>query len=251
MEIKNCIALFLVMQVTFLCYSQTRVQSRDVKRIAGKAYLLSNGNQFEIREKVVLASLKAGKEQVSDDIKVIKSHSFGMLEIAVPDSITVEEYINILEKTDEFECVEFDTYSKPCMSANDEYYNNQWGLSRIHADMAWDITTGSPSVKVAVIEINGFELNHPDLYYGADTYANLSVSEYVNYEPEIPAPTSSHGTLVAGIIGAKTNNSVGIAGIAGEMVLRAQKSYHTVPNYLLMTFLLSMTRLQKVQKLLI
>ncbi len=203
------------MQVTFLCYSQTRVQSRDVKRLAGKAYLLSKGVEYEIREKVVLAQLKAGKEQVRNGIKVIKNHSFGMLEIAVPDSINTEEYIYILEKTGDFESVEFDTYSKPCMSVNDTYYNNQWGPRHIHADQAWEITTGLPSVKVAVIEINGFELNHPDLYYGDDTYANLSVSEFVDYEPNVPSPTTSHGTKVAGIIGAKTNNSVGIAGIAG------------------------------------
>lgn len=102
------------------------------------------------------------------------------------------------------------------MSANDTYYNVQWGLSHIHTDEAWEITTGSPSVKIAVIEINGFELNHPDLYYGNDTYANLSVSEFVDYESDTNhGPFNSHGTKVAGIIAAKTNNSIGIAGIAG------------------------------------
>ena len=203
MEIRKLIALLIAMQVTLLCFSQTQVQSREVKRIAGKAYLLSNGNQYQIRENVVLARLKAGKKQVRNDIKLIKSHSFGMLEIAVPDSVKTEEYIAILEKTGEFEYVEFDTYSKPCMSPNDTYYNGQWGPTHIHADEAWEITTGTPSVKIAVIEGNGFELNHPDL--------NLSVSEGVVLGPA----TMIHGTMVAGIIGAKTNNGIGIAGIAG------------------------------------
>ena len=113
MEKRKCIALLIAMQVTFLCYSQTRVQSRDVKRLAGKAYLLSKGVEYEIREKVVLAQLKAGKEQVRDGIKVIKNHSFGMLEIAVPDSINTEEYIYILEKTGDFESVENCKYEVP------------------------------------------------------------------------------------------------------------------------------------------
>lgn len=193
------------MQVTLLCFSQTQVQSREVKRIAGKAYLLSNGNQYQIRENVVLARLKAGKKQVRNDIKLIKSHSFGMLEIAVPDSVKTEEYIATLEKTGEFEYVEFDTYSKPCMSPNDTYYHGQWALNHIDMDKAWEFTTGSPSVKIAVIEGDGFEQNHPDL--------NLSFSEGEDY---VSGPLAgAHGTLVAGIIGAKTNNWTGIAGIAG------------------------------------
>lgn len=205
MEIRKSIALFIAMQVTLLCFSQTHIQSREVKRIAGKAYLLSNGNQYQIRENAVLARLKAGKKQVRNDIKLIKSHSFGMLEIAVPDSVKTEEYIATLEKTGEFEYVEFDTYSKPCMSPNDTYYHGQWALNHIDMDKAWEFTTGSPSVKIAVIEGDGFEQNHPDL--------NLSFSEGEDY---VSGPLAgAHGTLVAGIIGAKTNNWTGIAGIAG------------------------------------
>ncbi len=216
MEIRRCIALLAIMHFTLFCYSLSHVQSRDVKRISGKAYLLSKGNQYEIVENVVLAKLKDGKKQVRDDIKVTKSHSFGMLEIAVPDSVTVEKYVSILEKTGDFEYVDFDTYIIPNISANDSYYNSQWGLAHIYADAAWEITTGSPSVKVAVIEGEGFDLNHPDLHYGNDTYSNLSVSEYVDYvNPGNPTPTTVHGTEVAGIIAAKTNNGIGIAGIAG------------------------------------
>ena len=214
--IKKSVVLLLSMLFSFVCYSQIHVQSRDVKRISGKAYLISNGNQYEIRENVLLAKLMAMKKQANDDIKVIKSHPFGMIEIAVPDSIAIEEYIKVLDKSGDFQCVEYDTYSKPCMSANDAFYYDQWGPDAIHADAAWEITTGSPSVKVAVIDTTGYELYHPDLYYGADNYANISVSEYVDYVyPNNPTPTSYHGTMVAGIISAKTNNMVGIAGIAG------------------------------------
>ncbi len=216
MEIRRIITLFIAMQVTFICFSQTRIQSRDVKRIAGKAYLLSDGIQYEIRENVILAKLKEGKNQVKNDIRVVESHPFGMLEIGVPKSIAIEEYVKELDKTGDFECIEFDTYAKSCMSANDTYYSSQWGPGKIHADAAWEITTGSPSVKVAVIELDGFELNHPDLYYGNDTYSNLSVFEGVDYVSSTNhTPTNCHGTMVAGIIGAKTNNVTGIAGIAG------------------------------------
>ena len=61
-----------------------------------------------------------------------------------------------MDRTGEFDYVEFDTYSKPCMNANDAYYASQWGPKHINADIAWEITTGSPSVKVAVIDCGGF-----------------------------------------------------------------------------------------------
>lgn len=217
MESKKYLVLLFVMHLTLLCYSQPRVQSRDVKRIAGKAYLLSNGNQYEISEDVILAKLKEGKKKVRDDIKLIKSHSFGMLEIAVPDSVAVEEYIEILEKTGDFDYVEYNSFLKPCMNANDPFFfYDQWGIQHIHANTAWEITTGSPSVKVAVIDPDGFEYNHPDLNYGNDNYSNISVLEGVNYVLPIDSiPEGSHGTMVAGVISAKTNNGIGVAGVAG------------------------------------
>ncbi len=216
MKIRKCIALLITLQFTLLCYSQTQGQSQDVKRVSGKAYLMSDGIQYEIREDVVLARLKDGKQQVKDGINVQTSHSFGMLEIMVPNGVAVEEYKKILDKTCDFEYVDYDTYSKPCMCPNDSDYSYQWGPAYIQADAAWEITTGSPSVKVAIIDPDGFDLNHPDLYYGNDTYSNLSVSEGVDYVSSTDhTPTSPHGTMIAGIIAAKTNNGIGVAGIAG------------------------------------
>lgn len=217
METRKYIVLTITLLISILCHSQIRVQSRDVKRIGEKAYLMSNGSQYEIRENVLLANLKEGKKKVRDGIKVIKSHSFGLLEIAVPDSVLIEKYIETLEKTGDFECVEFDTEIRPCTTPNDYYYYYfQWAPQHIHANAAWEITTGSPSVKVAILDEDGFELNHPDINYGNDNYSNISVSEGVDYVNDTDhTPTGHHGTMVAGIIAAKTNNSIGIAGIAG------------------------------------
>lgn len=219
MEIRKCIALFVATIVALSCYSQTQVQSRDVRRIAGKPYLYSDGNQYEIREGVVLAKLKEGKKQVREGIKVIKSHSFGMLEIAVPDSVAIEKYVKALEKTGDFECVEFDTYIKSCMIPNDPISipsSQLWRITDTYVDGAWEITTGSPSIKVAVIDSAGFELHHPDIDYGNDSYSNMSISDFRNFACQTDStPADSHGTMAAGIIAAKTNNGTGIAGIAG------------------------------------
>ena len=136
--------------------------------------------------------------------------------ILVPDSIDIEKYVMMLEETGDFEFVEYNCVYSPCMSANDYHFNNQWHLSAINASDAWDITTGNPSIKVAVID-DGVLLTHEDLYYGNDSYSNLSITDNVDYVSSTDhTPNTSHGTGVAGVIGAKTNNNyVGVAGVAG------------------------------------
>lgn len=109
---------------------------------------------------------------------------------------------------------------------NDIKFNLQTGFEQISdkdidASRAWDFTTGRYEVKVAVID-NGIDYNHPDLGGGAFGYDGAKVRggwDYwnndadPNYTENAPA---SHGTEVAGIIGAfRNNNSIGVAGLAG------------------------------------
>jgi len=92
---------------------------------------------------------------------------------------------------------------------NDTYYNNQWTLSKINAPNAWDFTTGNPNTIVAVLD-NGIDLYHED-------FIDKLVQGW-NYVEENNNPQAvggyAHGTACAGIIGAKTHNDSGIAGIA-------------------------------------
>ncbi len=112
---------------------------------------------------------------------------------------------------------------------NDPDYGSQWYLKDfatidkgIGIEAAWTHTTGSPSIVVAVID-TGYT-PHPDLpnpLPGYDFFDNDSNAtdpgdaRLLNQCPSIPSasPSSWHGTKVAGIIGAKTNNGIGIAGI--------------------------------------
>ncbi|MBM2809297.1 MAG: peptidase and subtilisin kexin sedolisin [Chloroflexi bacterium] len=90
---------------------------------------------------------------------------------------------------------------------NDPRFRDQWGLQRIQAPTAWDITTGVASVVVAVLD-TGVDLDHPDL-------RDRLVPGYNFFQPdELPMDDSGHGTHVAGTIAATANNSTGIAGVA-------------------------------------
>lgn len=98
------------------------------------------------------------------------------------------------------------------VTPNDEYYFRQWSLPLISAPYAWSITTGSRDVVVAVLD-TGLRADHPDIDRNALVAGQNFVNDQraSNYTDNVR--DMSHGTMVAGIIGARTNNGTGVAGL--------------------------------------
>lgn len=97
-------------------------------------------------------------------------------------------------------------------------------LTAINAYNGWDITTGNRDIRIAVVD-TGVDDQHPDLvgritqnrsfFWGTcyDFGNPYSCIEHRDNSRPIPSPKASHGTHVAGIIGALSNNNTGVAGI--------------------------------------
>jgi hypothetical protein len=124
---------------------------------------------------------------------------------------------------------------------NDTLYPQQWNFENtgqgsgvpgadIKAPLAWDITTGGytgsgDTIVVAVID-QGMELAHSDLNFWKNGYEidgdsidndgngyidDVNGWHVVNQNDAIPI--NAHGTLCAGLVGARTNNFIGTAGV--------------------------------------
>ncbi|TNE78350.1 MAG: PKD domain-containing protein [Bacteroidetes bacterium] len=111
----------------------------------------------------------------------------------------------------------------------------QWNLRKIKAELAWDDNRGDPAIIVAVID-DAVRLDHEDLApvlwkntseipgNGIDDDANGYIDDFDGWDfadgDNDPNPPSSnlsgksHGTHCSGIVGAKTNNGLGIASLA-------------------------------------
>jgi len=102
---------------------------------------------------------------------------------------------------------------------NDPGYPNQWALPTIGAPIAWDVTRGSSSVRVAVVDCGVFsqatgraapdgQAGHPDLR-GRVTVDQDFTASSTGFDD-----FCNHGTHVAGIVGAAGNNGIGVSGLA-------------------------------------
>jgi subtilisin family serine protease len=112
---------------------------------------------------------------------------------------------------------------------DDRYYSELWGLSKISAPNAWEYTTGSNDVIVAVID-TGTDYNHIDLksniYINADEVPGNGIDDdnngfkddvygydFANNDAD-PYDDHWHGTHCAGTIGGIGNNGLGVIGVS-------------------------------------
>lgn len=129
------------------------------------------------------------------------------------------------------------------LTPSDAYVSEQWYLDTIGAYSAWDIHTGTGDVVVAILD-TGIDLDHPDLEEniwvnteeipgdGIDNDQNGFVDDVHGYDfidgdgspiPDADQPADegavSHGTVIAGIIGAVGDNEIGMAGVNWDVQL--------------------------------
>ncbi|MBW2367705.1 MAG: S8 family serine peptidase [Deltaproteobacteria bacterium] len=157
---------------------------------------------------------------------------------ADPDRLSRLETLWLLKAVkarSDIQDVSLNLIRKPFVVPNDSFYSLQWNYPLINLPQAWDITTGSPDVIVAVVD-TGVLLGHPDmagqLTAGYDFIRDLDTAldgDGIDPDPDDPGDedvggSSFHGTHVAGTIAAASNNARGVAGVAWNariMPLRA------------------------------
>jgi subtilisin family serine protease len=136
----------------------------------------------------------------------------GFYELEIPKGSDAFETAFTLFQSREFEQVLFNVFMRVDAIPNDPQFGDQWNLPRTIVPFSWDITTGDPGTIVAVIDVGG-DYNHEDL--AGNRWAGTGYDFYDNDPDPFPSDGAGHGTAVAGILGAVTNNGIGISGLGG------------------------------------
>jgi serine protease len=134
--------------------------------------------------------------------------------IKVENYASIEEILDDLKNHPSIEYAERVRMRKIISTPSDTLYTSLWHLAKIKASEAWDINPGVQNVIVAVVD-NAFDIDHLDLNL------NMVPGYDVGDNDANPRPlndTYSHGTHVAGIVGAINNNITGIASASNNRV---------------------------------
>jgi len=133
-----------------------------------------------------------------------------MAMLTVPTDVPLDEAINAIKGLPGVRWAEPDYLRQSFLTPNDPFVTDptypQWYLTNINAYNAWDVTTGNAGTIVAVLD-SGIRPTHEEfagkVMAGYNTYTGSAVT----------SDSSGHGSMVAGVAAAKTNNLLGVAGI--------------------------------------
>ena len=140
--------------------------------------------------------------------------------VTFSDFDKIEIILDKLNKLEILEYAEKEPIYKTTFVPDDTYHNgtNKWYHTQVNSELAWDISTGSQSIKIAIID-NGAPSDHLDL----NVFKQRDVSD--NDDDATPPQTYnqnsswSHGTHCSGLATAEINNSTGIASLGGNAEL--------------------------------
>ena len=137
-----------------------------------------------------------------------------VLRLAVPEG-REKALVELLTLNPQVEYAELDYVVHAALIPNDTYYYRQWGLDKIRGPAAWDVLVDAgllghtADIIIAVLD-TGVDLLHPDL----DSKI-VQGYDFFNHD-SVPQDDHGHGTHVAGIAAAETNNYRGVAGVSWD-----------------------------------
>jgi len=231
------VMLIVAMLPIHLVMAQQLIEGRPIKKGVWR------NQEIEYVDGQILVKLKQNAQKqalmaVLSQYQATLLYDFNKLRwglIELPEGADIFPIIAVLQSNSSVEAVEPHGVLHGSFDPNDPNYLNglQWALKNtgqsppggtndadIDAPEAWDITLGSSNIIIAILDsgipmLNG-SLSHPDL---DDPNKIILGSDYAN-DGEGVRDLSGHGTHVAGIAAAETNNSTGIAGVAGACKIR-------------------------------
>lgn len=223
--------------------SETLTQRDDVEFVApvyhepSEDLMLIPTDQLNVRFRPKVTAKQIAELNAVNGVEVVSQSEWSpqeyVLRVVDPSAHSVVEVANAYYESKLTEWAEpnFLTEGRKHLFPNDPLLPKQWHLNNtgqgggtagedVHAEDAWDITTGDPGIVIAILD-DGVDEAHPDLA------ANIHPDGYDFYDDDDDArpqyfappynstdPNDIHGTCCAGVAAACGDNGQGVTGIA-------------------------------------
>ncbi len=212
----------------------------------------ADGSEYQVNPRVITVKLlpstsRAAADRLHHDLdaSVLRRARTGFIDVRIATGKDVFTAVDEYLASGLVELAEPNTFGTYTIVPDDTNYGSQWHPAKVEAETAWETTAGSPNAVIAVLD-SGSEFSHPDLGTGTDGYQNVWLNAGEDAWSDVNDPTTGdgidndmngytddwkgydfstgnnngegsffHGTAVAGVSAAKTNNGRGVAGIAG------------------------------------
>jgi serine protease len=155
---------------------------------------------------------------------VHQNDTLGYLAVRLPEQANSQTKTRLqaaLQQRPAVAYVEQNATYQVTINPNDALFDSQYAPQQVRAPTAWETTLGSESVTISIVD-QGVQYDHPDL---TAQFGSTAGYDFVDNDTD-PYPDSlseeQHGTHVAGIASATTNNETGIAGMSNSRLLSAR-----------------------------
>lgn len=215
--------------------------------VNGKWYLIYQNTATQVNHQVITVKFKDGVTNTlmnqlnnAHGMTVLRTNILGYYDLQLPQGVDPIATVQTYQANSLVEYVQPNTFGELFGDPNDPNFTNQWHHKHpqdrdIDTPEAWDIMTGNPNVIMAILD-SGTDIDHQDLAgniwinqseangtAGVDDDDNGFVDDIYGWNFSEGSGSnqvdqgveSVHGNHVAGVAGALTNNSVGVAGAAG------------------------------------
>lgn len=215
---KSLLLAVIMVLSSFSCLAQEKEPVQKTVKENDTLFVIDHGRKYVVDKTVIKVKPKKDEYRQDETYRNLYTSKSGYHYLEVPTGMDIENLSELLKQSNQCEDIEYVTECKILFEPNDPHKTHQWFINKINLKDAWDITTGNSNIKVAIIDVGVVDNTYADLGYSSyGNYTNISytlghdyASDYV-FTPE----QKVHGTHVACVVGAKTNNGLYGCGITG------------------------------------